>query len=446
MRKLSPEEVQEIIDEARRNGAGAPEMKSKPAAAPNGKAGARNGKTKANDSSKPDWLSKSIKSKGSPLSILANVTSALRSDPSLVNAFAYDEMQRTTMLLQKEGRPIEPRPVEDADVFRLQEFLQRAGLKNLGAETVHNAVEVRGRECKFHPVRDYLEALKWDGTPRVENWLVRYLGTPETPYIKAVGRMFLISMVARVFEPGCKADYRLVLEGPQATLKSTTCRILGGAQHFSDNLPDVTTGKDVSQHLRGKWLIEVSEMDAMSRAEATQLKAFITRQVEQYRPSYGRREVFEPRQCIFIGTTNKKTYLKDETGGRRFWPVQTGNIDIAALERDRDQLFAETVQMYRNRVPWWPDKSFEQQHIMPEQEARYEPDAWEEPIEKYLAFGPEKFTVGQVARDALFIENKHLGRREQNRITAIFEKLGCQRGARTKKAKWWIRGVTDDRW
>jgi predicted P-loop ATPase len=403
-------------------------------------AAAHNDKPKPTDRPKPNWLNKSIKSKGQgTLSILANVMSALRNDPSLVNAFAFDEMQRTTMLMQKEGQPIEPRPVEDADVFRLQEFLQRAGLKNLGAQTVHDAVEVRGRECKFHPVRDYLEAQKWDRVPRVENWLVRYLGAPETPYIQAVGRMFLISMVARIFEPGCKADYMLVLEGLQATLKSTACRILGGA-HFSDNLPDITVGKDASQHLRGKWLIEVSEMDAMSRAETTLLKAFITRQVEQYRPSYGRREVTEPRQCIFIGTTNKETYLKDETGGRRFWPVRTGNIDIAALKRDRDQLSAEAVHMYRNRVPWWPDKSFEQQHIMPEQEARYEPDAWEEPIEKYLASGAEKFTVGQVAHDALSIENKQLKRADQNRITAILKRLGCQRGARTKKAKWWIKG------
>jgi predicted P-loop ATPase len=251
--------------------------------------------------------------------------------------------------------------------------------------------------------------------------------------------MFLISMVARVFEPGCKADYMLVLEGPQATLKSTTCKILGGV-HFSDSLPDVTTGKDVSQHLRGKWLIEVSEMDAMSRAETTMLKAFITRQVEQYRPSYGRREVIEPRQCVFIGTTNKKTYLKDETGGRRFWPVQTGSIDASALERDRDQLFAETVRMYRNRVPWWPDRSFEQQHIMPEQEARFQPDAWQELIEKYLSFERSKVTVGQVGREAVGIENRHLGRAEQNRIVAILEKLGWRRGKRSEDGRWWVRG------
>jgi hypothetical protein len=147
MRRLSKEQVQQIINDARRNGGGAQgESKAK-------HAGARSGKTKANDSAKPDWLSKSIRSKREgTLSILANVLIALRNDPSLVNAFVYDEMQRTTMLMQKEGRPIEPRAVEDADIFRLQEYLQRAGLKNLGAQAVHDAVEVRGRECKVHPV------------------------------------------------------------------------------------------------------------------------------------------------------------------------------------------------------------------------------------------------------------------------------------------------------
>jgi predicted P-loop ATPase len=330
------------------------------------------------------WLADCICSEtGKALPTLANALIGLRA--VMPNMFAFDEMMRAPMLMSPLAKELgfKPRAVTDVDVGFLQERLQHLGLKRVTKDIVHQAVDVRAHECRFHPVRNYLESLEWDGKSRISILFPSYFGTDDTDYEKAIGCMFLVAMVARIFQPGAKADYMVVLEGPQGNLKSTACRVLGG-EWFSDSLPSISAGKDASQHLRGKWLIEVSEMHAMQWAETAQLKAFITRQEERYRPSFGRKEVFEPRQCIFIGTTNRDAYLRDETGGRRFWPVKTKTINVEALAHDRDQLFAEAVARYQEGARWWPDADFEREHIIPEQAARYEADVWEESIATFL--------------------------------------------------------------
>ena len=245
--------------------------------------------------------------------------------------------------------------------------------------------------------------------------------------------MFLVALVARAFEPGCKMDYLLILEGGQGIRKSSACAILGGPW-FSDNLPDVAgNAKDVAQHLNGKWLIEVSELSAIDKSSAGRLKQFLTRTVERYRPSYGRKEVIEPRQCAFIGTTNEAAYLRDITGARRFWPVKVGidgPVDTDALGRDRDQLFAEAVELYRAGAQWWPDSTFETTVIQPEQEARYEGDAWEMDIREWLERYPQiaQTTITWVAQDALGFEKSRLGTSDQRRITRALDRLGWVRG------------------
>jgi predicted P-loop ATPase len=389
------------------------------------------------------WIKKCIVGRGEPLPILANTLIAL--EATMPAAFAYDEMMRAPILmtpLKPEGGFL-PRTVGDVDVGLVQEKLQHLGLRRITKDTVHQAVDIRASERRFHPVRDYLNSLRWDGRLRIAKFACVYLGSEPTPYADQIGSMFLISMVARIFDPGCKVDHMLVLEGPQGALKSTACSILGG-NWFSDNLPDITAGKDVAQHLNGKWLIEVSEMHAMNRAESAQLKAFITRTIERYRPSYGRKEVIEPRQCVFIGTTNRDCYLRDETGGRRFWPIKVGSIDVDALSRDRDQIFAEAVQAYRQKAVWWPDKNFEREHILPEQTARYEGDAWEEDIAAYLAT-KTRVTIGEVAHNALFIEKPRIGTGDQRRIAAALEQIGWRRERPDGKTdwqgkRWWVQG------
>ena len=246
---------------------------------------------------------------------------------------------------------------------------------------MHTAVDSYAREHSYHPVRHYLEGLRWDGQPRVNFGSVR-LGAKLSDYTQAIGQMFLIAMVARIFEPGCKADYMLVLEGAQGLLKSTACNVLAG--DGSPTICRTSPAARMSQHLRGKWLIEVAEMHAMSRAEASLLKSFISRTTERYRPGYGRLEVIEPRQCVFVGTTNKDTYLRDETGGRRFWPVKSGKIDIDGLADDRDQLFAEARRIFTAWRAVVARSGVRAEHIMPRTGSSLRGDPWEEPIAGHL--------------------------------------------------------------
>jgi predicted P-loop ATPase len=182
------------------------------------------------------WLKDCILGEGKnpkPLPIVANALIALRSDPAVRDAFAYDAMACACMLMHEIGQPLngnlsEPRPVSDEDVIKLAEWMQKAGLKRIARDIVRDAVAVRARENSYHPVREYLESLQWDGKPRLNVWLVTKLGADLSDYTQAIGKMFLISMVARIIEPGCKADHMLVLEGPQGELKSSACAELAG--------------------------------------------------------------------------------------------------------------------------------------------------------------------------------------------------------------------------
>jgi hypothetical protein len=389
---------------------------------------------------------------------VGNILLALKQEPMLKNAFGYDEMARAEMLMRPlftKDPNFKPRPATDADITAVQAWLQWYKFPGLGKDATHDAVNKHARDHAFHPVRNYLDGLVWDGWPRLPTWLSVYFGAKENKYTGAIGTMFLIGMVARIYAPGCKFDYMASLEGGQGFYKSRACSILAGPEYFSDQLPDIK-GKEVSQHLRGKWLIEIPELNTYSRSQVDDFKTFLARQVERYRPPYGRKEVHEPRQCAFIGTTNKSGYLRDETGNRRFWPVTTGMINLDKLYDDRDQLFAEAGKLYRDKEQWWPDREFEQEYIAPEQENRYEPDAWEPLIADYLD-GKSKTTLIDIAVDTLGYEIEppqvsqfgpqeprktpinRLGPKEQGRIIAVLRHLGWE-PKRNMVERWWEPG------
>ena len=233
-----------------------------------------------------------------------------------------------------------------------------------------------------HPVRAYLARLTWDGTPRLDRWLVTYAGAADTPYVRAVSALPLLAAVRRVRVPGTKFDELLVLESSQGTGKSSALRALCGVDEwFSDDLPLGVDAKLVIERTAGKWIIEAAELHGNRGRETETLKAFLSRQVDgPVRLAYGRFSVSVPRQFVLIGTTNHRTnYLKDGTGARRFWPVALDGFDVEALARDRDQLWAEAVSASRQASirlssALWADAAVEQ-------EARRAVDPWEEVIE-----------------------------------------------------------------
>lgn len=214
-------------------------------------------------------------------------------------------------------------------------------------DPVLEATSLVAHRCRIHPVREWLDSLKWDGVSRVDTWIKDYCqGNAQEPYLSEVSRKFLLAMVKRVFEPGCQWDYVLVLEGKQGKYKSSIARALASDRWFMDNLPDLKD-KDSMLNLQGKWLIELGELADIKRTDYNLVKAYLVRRTDTVRPHYGRLQADVPRQSVFIGTINEGQYLKDPTGNRRYWPVRVGLCDVEGLKRVRDQLFAEAMHIYR---------------------------------------------------------------------------------------------------
>lgn len=272
----------------------------------------------------------------------------------------------------------------DEDEYKLKAWLHRRGI-NVGATTIHEAVTLVAMSRCFDPIKEHISSLpKWDGERRIDGWLVRYLGADDTRYNRIVGRRFFIQMMARGLNPGCKADWMMILEGMQGKLKSTLFEILASEDLFSDSLPSLNQEKDAADHLQGMWLLEIAELDSLRKAGVDTIKRFLSRKKDIYRPAYGRNTITRPRHCVFVGTTNRDQYLTDVTGNRRFLPVRTGDVDIEALKADREQLLAEAKYWYeRGDKHWFDPDEFEE--VVQEQEKRRQADPWEEVLEKFLA-------------------------------------------------------------
>lgn len=381
-----------------------------------------------------DWRSQLMRNADyTPKASLANAITALRLAPEFSDALAFDEFHVSSVTLKPVPWSKEPHSWSDVDDIFLAEFLQRE-LIGVPREIAGQAVEAVSREHTFHPVRDYLNGLAWDGAARIDDWLTAYLGALGTEaggvkYVRAVGGRWLLSAVARIMQPGSKADCCLILEGEQGIRKSMALRTLAG-EWFADELADLGT-KDAALQTRGVWIIELAELDAMNRSEAGRIKAFMSRTADRFRPPYGKRVIELPRQCVFAGSVNRSEYLADETGGRRFWPVKCGSIDVDALARDRDQLWAEALVRYRAGEPWWLESGELVQRAQAEQDARYEGDAWDSLLSGWTAGRVEVGCTSLSVSEALeFCLDKPKGqwtRGDGMRVGKWFKRAGWER-------------------
>ncbi len=259
-----------------------------------------------------------------------------------------------------------------------------------------------------------------------------------------MGRKWLIGGVARIYKPGSKNDSIVILEGPQGGLKSTTLRTLAGSdEFFSDDISELGS-KDSVMQTRGVWIVELSELDSMSRPEVSKVKAFMSRQIDRIRLPYGKRVEAFPRECIFAGTVNHDTYLKDETGGRRFWPVKCGTILIESLRRDRDQLWAEARERFQAGETWWLDTEVLMEAAAEQAQERYEGDAWDSLILSWaterIAAGSTSISVPEVLEKCLEKRKDQWTRGDEMRVARCLRSARWERYRdRKRKMEWRYR-------
>jgi predicted P-loop ATPase len=361
---------------------------------------------------------------GRILPVLANAIAALRHAPEWGGVLAFNEFGFGTVTLKPTPWGVVPKGEWTDHEDRLAaEWLQRQGVL-VSVEVAGQAVQTAARDRPFHPVKTYLQSLQWDGVERVDGWLSTYLGTDDTEYSRAVGSRWLISAIARILRPGAKADCCLILEGPQGIRKSTALSTLA-SEYFTDELADLGS-KDAAMQTRGVWIIELSELDSLSHSEVARIKAFMSRTTDRFRPPYGMRLVESPRQCVFAGTVNHSTYLRDETGGRRFWPITCGRIDVEALARDRDQLWAEAKARFDVGAVWWLETAELLQMASDQQIDRYEGDPWEEVIGPWLE-SRTSVSISEVLEKCLQKAHALWTQTDKNRAARCLRALGWER-------------------
>lgn len=387
------------------------------------------------------WRRQLISGKSGLRDCRENVIYILRDHPEWSGTLAVDVFAKR--IVCKRPSPLGHKPGDewtaDDDSNLALWLVEQEYLAVRSLDTIAQAVRHVSLLQQVHPVREYFDALAWDGLARVDRWTVDFMSCANTPYSRMVGMFFLINMVRRIYEPGCVMRSVPVFEGAQNKGKS---RALWTLTHpwYSDTMLRVGD-KDSYQMLQGVLCYEVSEMDSFSRSEATAVKAFISSTEDNFRAPYERSPVKHKRQTTFAATTNAVEYLKDWTGNTRFWPLAVGDrIDLDGLAKARDQLWAEAVALYRQGERAYPTPEQERLLFKPEQDKRLIAHPWQDIVAEYVNGSTRAVTVREIMHDALKIDMSRINPQgsEAQRVGQILHGLGFAKERETTGARQWI--------
>ena len=391
----------------------------------------------------PGWI---FNTDGTLRAVVANALVALRNSPEWRGVLGYNQFAEKIAVLKAPPwqNGVAGQPWDDASDVQATDWLQHHGVM-IPVRVASDAVMTVARDNPFHPVKDYLDSLIWDGVNRTSTWLTDFLGASSSDYTKSAATCWLISAVARIYRPGCKVDSCLILEGEQGTKKSSAFRVLG-SPWFTDDLADLGS-KDSAMQLLGAWIVELSELDSMQRGELSKIKAFMSRETDRFRPPYGRHVIEAPRQCTFCGTVNHNDYLRDETGSRRFWPVTVGEAKLASLTDARDQLWAQARDQYLAGEVWWIETKRALTQAREAQFDAFQADPWQGHINRHL-LDREQTTVADILRMELDRKPGDWTQTDMNRIARCLRVVGWKRfQEREEKGggrKWVYRPTKED--
>ena len=361
---------------------------------------------------------------GMPYPNEANIRALILGHPIWAGRIYYDLFRDRTMYTPEGEKTREWRDSNDADLTCW--FQSGMRMPKVSEATVARAVNVAARANARNPLLEWLGGLQWDGTLRLEDWLSDCLGVAKTAYTAAVGRNWLVSMVARAYRPGCQVDTMPVLEGKMGRGKSSALAILGGEWYASTT--DPFGGKAFLETIVGVWLIEIPDLAGFTKRDHGHIIATVTQRTDRYRNAYGRRAGDYPRTCVLAATSETDDYLADSRGIRRFWPLrcgEAGDIDLALLTANRDQLFAEAVSLFKSGAGWWDLPLDEARQ---EQQNRRESDPWTERVINYTErMGDAGVEGGEVLTHALEIPIGLQDQKAKNRVGNILRSAGYRR-------------------